>query len=67
MVEGGAQVLRAFMFDKLAHLIILTIAPKFFGNGVSLSYKEVLPFDIKSAKFKQMGMDMVMIGYPLFI
>jgi len=70
MVEGGAQVLQGFLHKKLGHVIILTIAPKFFGNSGSFSSKEsgvVLPFEIKSAIFKQIGVDMVMIGYPLFI
>jgi riboflavin biosynthesis pyrimidine reductase len=70
MVEGGAQVLRGFLQEKLAHVIILTIAPKFFGNSGSFYSEEsgvVLPFEIKSTIFKQIGVDMVMIGYPLFI
>lgn len=69
MVEGGTQVLRGFLHEKLSHLIILTIAPKFFGSGVSLtsSKNETFPsFEIGSATFNKIGSDIVMIGYPLF-
>lgn len=65
MVEGGAQVLQGFLFDELAHVIIMTIAAKFFGNGVSLGGK-YLPFSVDSATFKPVGSDIVMMGYPLF-
>ncbi len=67
MVEGGATVLREFMAQKLADLIVLTISPKFFGSGVALASSTInplLPFELKSTVFRQIGPDMIILGYP---
>ena len=69
MVEGGATVLKEFISQKLAHLIILTVSPKFFGSGGALATSNdnpFPPFEIKSALFKQIGPDMNIVGYPIF-
>ena len=69
MVEGGSLVLQEFISYKLGHLIILTIAPKFFGSGVSLTFKSdgaLIPFAMDSVTYSQLGSDIVMIGFPIF-
>lgn len=58
MVEGGAQVINAFLEQKLANKLIVTIAPKLLG-GLRAVQKLSAPRELQDATYRQLGNDMV--------
>lgn len=63
MVEGGSQILQSF--NDVAHLYIITIAPKIFKTGVSIhsQSKEYLRnMNFKNVTWKQFGTDMILLA-----
>jgi 3,4-dihydroxy 2-butanone 4-phosphate synthase/GTP cyclohydrolase II len=64
MVEGGAEVLVAFLAQRLADQAVITIAPIFVGGLHALSQETPLyPFlRLKDFNFEQLGEDLVIWG-----
>lgn len=68
MVEGGPSVLASFIAAGLYDLVIVTLAPVIFGNGVPLMGSQ-LDAQLGVTRFKepqwvQLGDDMVLVGAP---
>ena len=64
MVEGGAKVITSFLKQRLADLVIITVAPVFLGGMPPISERmdlEGLP-RIWQMKHKQFGEDVVVWG-----
>lgn len=57
MVEGGAQVITAFLAQRLAHKLIITIAPRLVGGLPAIS----LPLDVplKNIHYRPLGADLI--------
>jgi riboflavin-specific deaminase-like protein len=65
MVEGGSQVINSFLRDeKLCDYVIVTIAPRFLGNGVLgvQGHQMKLPVALTNTAFEQVGIDTVLRG-----
>jgi 3,4-dihydroxy 2-butanone 4-phosphate synthase/GTP cyclohydrolase II len=58
MVEGGAQVINAFLEQKLVNKLIVTIAPKLLG-GLQAVERLSAPLDLRNATYRQLGADMI--------
>ena len=67
LVEGGSEIISSFLKHKLAKKLIVIIAPKILGKGLS-SINEVGVFNIKHSlviklvKVKRIGRDLLLIA-----
>lgn len=57
MVEGGAQVITAFLQQRLAHKLIVTIAPRLIGGLPAISQPLNVP--LKNITYRQLGADLI--------
>jgi len=57
MVEGGAQVITAFLQQRLAHKLIITVAPRLVGGLPAIT----LPLDapLKNVTYRPLGADLI--------
>lgn len=63
MVEGGPSVLSSFLSQKFGHLLVLTIAPKFFLDGVSLKLKTGSTLEVRERATMHLGPDVIVAGF----
>lgn len=69
LVEGGAELATSFLKRKLVDKMILFITPQIIGDGVEaindLNIKSITrSLKFKKYEFKEIGSDMMFIGYP---
>jgi len=63
MVEGGARVISDVLTERLADVIIITVAPVFLGSdGVGLSAHLPEPDWLHDVKYLSVGKDIVIAG-----
>ncbi len=65
MVEGGSQVLTAFLTQRLADLLVLTIAPRYLGGlpAIPPEHPRRLPH-LPAPRWVQLGPDAILWGPP---
>ena len=62
MVEGGAEVINAFLLDDLIDYCVITIAPKIIG-GLRAVEKPCRPvLEIKNCRYQPLGSDLILYG-----
>jgi 3,4-dihydroxy 2-butanone 4-phosphate synthase/GTP cyclohydrolase II len=62
MVEGGAQVITAFLSQGLADWVAVTIAPVFLGGLSAIEGSLSAPPRLKEPQFEQLGEDILIFG-----
>lgn len=63
MVEGGSRVLTAFLDQRLADLLVLTIAPRYLGGLPALPPERPRPLPhLPSPRWVQLGPDAILWG-----
>jgi 3,4-dihydroxy 2-butanone 4-phosphate synthase/GTP cyclohydrolase II len=60
MVEGGARVLTAFLAQRLAQRVSLTIAPRFIGGLKAIAAR--LDVSLYGVQYRRLGDDLVVEG-----
>ena len=60
MVEGGAEIITAFLSERLANRVALTVAPRFVGGLNALR----LPCDLRldNPRYQVLGQDVIVKG-----
>lgn len=66
MVEGGASIISSFLTSGLVDLIIITIAPKFVGDGIGVFQGGVGFFSFSFFIFRRRVEDLLMSFFFLF-
>ncbi|MFC1561602.1 bifunctional diaminohydroxyphosphoribosylaminopyrimidine deaminase/5-amino-6-(5-phosphoribosylamino)uracil reductase RibD [candidate division KSB1 bacterium] len=70
LVEGGSEVAGSFLRNRLADLIVILIAPVFFGEGVDLlnarSVNGMPPLKLGHVSLRKLGRDVLIEGKPLY-
>jgi len=62
MVEGGASVITSFLEQRLANLVIITIAPRFVGGLNAISSGMTASLEIESPVYSKLDRDLVVWG-----
>ncbi|KAJ2886829.1 2,5-diamino-6-(ribosylamino)-4(3H)-pyrimidinone 5'-phosphate reductase [Coemansia aciculifera] len=63
MVEGGAQVIRAFLrSERMVHRLIITIAPVYIGAAEGVPAVDTVLPHIRPLAYEQFGCDVVMVA-----
>lgn len=57
MVEGGAQVITAFLAQRLAHKLIVTVAPRLVGGLASITAPLNVP--LQNITYRPLGADLI--------
>jgi riboflavin biosynthesis pyrimidine reductase len=65
ILGGGAFINGLFLKDKLVDEIIIIIAPKFFGEGLSLSNGFDFNYDLKLLETYKINKDSVLLRYKI--
>jgi len=68
MVEGGGTILNNVLANSIADYVIVSIAPRLFGSGVSVFRREEegkgpIP-SLRDPTWHTVGSDVVLSGYP---
>lgn len=64
MVEGGAKVITSFLAERLAHLAIVTIVPRWLGGLNVIAQKQAvdgLPY-LENVQYRLFGKDILIFG-----
>ncbi len=68
MVEGGAQVIGAFLRQRLVDAVVVTLAPRFVGGLAAVGGVPALPLDalphLAAPRYTQLGDDLLVWGAP---
>lgn len=64
MVEGGAEVITAFVTEQLVDLVVLTIAPSFIGGLQAIAPGEAsfTPVRLQATEYARLGDDLIVWG-----
>lgn len=62
MVEGGAEVLTAFLLQGLVDVVVVTVAPLFLGGLRGYEFSDGHPVRLTEIAWTQAGQDMVLWG-----
>lgn len=62
MVEGGASIITSFIEQKLADLVIITIAPRFVGGLHAISSDMTASHEIEAPAYTKLDRDIVIWG-----
>ena len=62
LVEGGAGIIQSVLEQQLAHFIVLTIRPCYFGGYRAMTRQLPQPLSIRDAVAASIGGDLVLFG-----
>lgn len=62
MVEGGARVITAFLAERLADRVAITITPRFVGG--LRAYDAPVPLTLRDVTYQILGTDVILEGTP---
>lgn len=62
---GGSQINASFLFEKLVTEIFVTVAPKLFGQGLSLASGYELDTELRLVEARPLGEDAVLLRYTV--
>ncbi|MEK6574438.1 MAG: dihydrofolate reductase family protein [Chloroflexota bacterium] len=59
MVEGGARVITAFLTQRLANRLVLTVSPRLIGGVRAVDTLGESGVELKNVHYRQLGSDMI--------
>ncbi len=59
MVEGGASIITAFLKQRLANRLALTLAPRLVGGVKAVAALDAAGVELRNVHYRQLGTDMI--------